>query len=225
MNSKIFSWILKSVLVLLICVLAIATTRSIMRPQKFKTIYENRLEIVKQRLIAIRTIQNVYKNEHKTYATSIDSLVDFVNNGTVTIQRSQGFVPENMTEEEALKQGLIKREEVKVSVKSKVLDQDSTVNLDNFQYIPYTNKEKFNIESGVIKGKNFDVPTYRIIVTKDVLFENMDNDIQTNTTNVFKKLWNQLLYSGLSEETIEKNKYKDVIMGSLTEAHTNGNWE
>ena len=226
MNSKIFPWILKGILILLICFFAIATVRSIMRPQKFKMIYDNRLALAKQRLITIRTIQNVYRNEFKKYATSVDTLVDFIEHGMITIVSNQGFIPEGMGEEEALKKGLIKREMIKVTAKSKVLDQDSTLVLDNFQYVPLTNnKLKFVIKTASIKGKNFEVPTYCITVSKEDLLRTMDRDIHGNSHNSLVRLWNKIIYSNLSEETSEINKYKDVIMGSLTEAHTNGNWE
>ena len=53
----------------------------------------------------------------------------------------------------------------------------------------------------------------------------MDRSIQPENANVFVKLWNKLFYTGLAEETQYKSQYKDIWMGSLTEASTTGSWE
>jgi hypothetical protein len=55
-------------LAILVVVLAIFAARSIMRPEKFRTVYELRKEANVQNLLAIRSAQAVYKNVNKVYA-------------------------------------------------------------------------------------------------------------------------------------------------------------
>ena len=57
---------------IVVVILAIFAARSIMRPEKFKTVYEIRKEANVQNLLAIRSAQAVYKNVHKVYADDID---------------------------------------------------------------------------------------------------------------------------------------------------------
>ena len=95
-------------------ILAIFAARSIMRPEKFKTVYQLRKEANVQNLLAIRSAQAVYKNVHKVYADDIDKLVDFVNNGTVMIEKNVGNFPDTMSEAQAFKLGLIHKEIVEV---------------------------------------------------------------------------------------------------------------
>ena len=88
-------------LAVVVVILAIFAARSIMRPEKFKTVYQLRKEANVQNLLAIRSAQAVYKNVHKVYADDIDKLVDFVNNGTVMIEKNVGNFPDTMSEAEA----------------------------------------------------------------------------------------------------------------------------
>lgn len=221
MKIKTFFQILLVVLVVIFAVLAF---RSIMRPEKFKLVYESRQTEIVNRLIAIRNIEAVYKNEYKTYASDIDSLVDFVENGHVTIIKNIGNIPEGMTETEAYKQGLLRKEEVQIPAKDKILETAPDIKLDNFQYIPFANK-KFTIETGNISSKTYEIPVYRIVVPLDDVLANLQESFQPSDVNPLKKFVNYLFYNGLAEETQYRSQYKDIIMGSLEEASTTGNWE
>ena len=74
-------------LVIAVVFLAIFAARSIMRPEKFKNVYEARKTANVNNLLTIRSAQAIYKNVHKKYASTMDSLVDFVNNGMVEIEK------------------------------------------------------------------------------------------------------------------------------------------
>ena len=212
-------------LVLLVVFFAVLAMRSIMRPERFKTVYTLRHDEIVNRLTSIRTIQTVYKNETKRFAGSVDELVDFVENGTIVIVKNTGEIPEDMTEEQAFKAGLLKKEEVQIPAKNKILELDPNVMLKDFQYIPFTDKKKFSIDTASISSATYSIPVYRIEVPIDDILANMDRSIQPENANVFVKLWNKLFYTGLAEETPYKSQYKDMWMGSLTEASTTGSWE
>lgn len=212
-------------LVVLVVFFAVLAMRCIMRPERYRAIYELRHDAIVARLTAIRTIQTVYKNENKCYASSVDELVDFVENGSIKIVKNIGEIPENMTEEEAYKAGLLKKEEVKLPAKEKIMEIAPDIVLKDFQYIPFADKKKFSIDTASISSATYRIPVYRIEVPIDDILINMDRSIQPENAGFFQKVWSVLFYGNLDEETQYKSQYKDIWMGSLTEASSNGSWE
>jgi len=216
-------------LAIVVVVLAIFAARSIMRPEKFKTVYEFRKEANVQNLLAIRSAQAVYKSVHKVYADDIDKLVDFVNNGTVQIEKNVGDFPDTMSEAQAFKLGLIHKEFVEVPAIEKILAIDQKIpkeNFKNFQYIPFSNKEKkYEIQTDSLSSKTYTIPVYRIEVSLDDLLCNMEKSITPENAGVLTRLWNKIFYNDLSSENQYRSQYESIYMGSLTEASTAGSWE
>jgi len=214
---------------IVVVILAIFAARSIMRPEKFKTVYEIRKEANVQNLLAIRSAQAVYKNVHKVYADDIDKLVDFVNNGTVQIEKNVGNFPDTMSEAEAFKLGLIHKEVVDVPAIEKILDIDHKVpaeNFKNFQYIPFSNKEmKYEIQTDSLSSKTYTISVFRIDVDLDKLLCNMEKSITPDNAGFLTRLWNRIFYNDLANEKQYRSQYEGIYMGSLTEASTAGSWE
>lgn len=214
---------------IVVVVLAIFAARSIMRPEKFKSVYQLRKEANVQNLMAIRSAQAVYKNVNKVYADNIDKLVDFVNNGTVQIEKNVGNFPDTMSEAQAFKLGLIHKEIVTVPAIEKIMDIDHKIpkeSFKHFQYIPFSNKEKkYEIQTDSIASKTYTIPVYRIDVPLDDILINMDKSITPENAGPLSKLWNKIFYSNLAEEDQYKSLYEPLYMGSLTEASTAGSWE
>ncbi|MFT6718834.1 MAG: hypothetical protein ACJAY8_001232 [Sphingobacteriales bacterium] len=73
-----------------------------------------------QGLKDVRTAQLAFKDQYGVYCPEMDSLVDFVKNGTMTIIRAEGMVPDTLTEVEALAMGIITRDTLAVSVEENV---------------------------------------------------------------------------------------------------------
>lgn len=218
----------RCLLIVVILVLAVMVMRSIMRPEKFRSVYNERCELIKEKLITIRDVQAVYKNEKKTYLADADSLADFVENGKVSIIKNVGDIPEGMSENDALKAGLLHKETVEIGAKEKVMETDATrkpENFKNLQYVLGTNGPKFNIQTGSIASKTYEIPVYMIVVPLDDILADMDKSITPENASALTRFVNKIFYNGLSEETQYRSQYKDMIMGSLTEASTSGNWE
>ena len=215
-------------LVIAVVFLAIFAARSIMRPEKFKNVYEARKTANVNNLLTIRSAQAIYKNVHKKYASTMDSLVDFVNNGTVEIEKNVGNFPDSMSEAEAFKLGLIHKEVVKVPALSKMLELDKNLTKEsfkNFQYIPFSDKKQYEVQVGSIASKTYEVPVYRIDVPLDDVLVNMDKSITPENAGLLKRLWNKIFYNNLADEKQYRDQYEDMYMGSLTEASTAGSWE
>ena len=215
------------VLVILVVFLAILAFRSIMRPEKFRLVYELRKSEIRNRLTTIRVAQAVYKSEYQMFATHIDTLVNFVNNGMVTVVKNVGTIPENMSEADAFKAGLIKKEVSHIPAKDKILETDPLLAtyIKDFQFIPFNDGKKFEIQSGTLKSSSYNVPVYKIEVPLDEILANMDESIIPENMGLFKSALSRLIYNGLSEEKQYKKLYKDMYMGSLIEASTAGSWE
>lgn len=218
----------RCLMVVVVLVLAIMVMRSIMRPEKFRNVYNERCEMIKEKLITIRDVQAVYKNENKKFFADADSLADFALNGKVSIIKNVGEIPEGMSEKDALKAGLLSKETVEISAMEKVMETDASrkpENFNNLQYVLHSNGPKFNIQTGSIASKTYEIPVYMIVVPLDDILADMDKAITPDNASPFKKFINKILYNGLSEETQYRSQYKDMVMGSLTEASTSGNWE
>lgn len=218
----------RCLMVVVVLVLAIMVMRSIMRPEKFRNVYNERCELIKEKLITIRDVQAVYKNENKTYFADADSLADFALNGKVSIIKNVGDIPEGMSEKDALKAGLLRKETVEISAMEKVMETDASrkpENFNNLQYVLHSNGPKFNIQTGSIASKTYEIPVYMIVVPLDDILADMDKAITPENASPFVKFFNKIFYNGLAEETQYRSQYKDMVMGSLTEASTSGNWE
>ena len=118
--------LLSILLIVVVVVLAIFAARSIMRPEKFRQVYELRKSANVTNLTTIRSAQAIYKNVYKKYASSMDSLVDFVKNGTVKIEKNVGSFPDTMSEAQAFKLGLIHKEVSRTSSTSRSATRNST---------------------------------------------------------------------------------------------------
>lgn len=220
--------LLSILMIVVVVFLAIFAARSIMRPEKFRQVYELRKEANVANLTTIRCAEAIYKNVHKKYTDNIDSLVDFVKNGTVQIEKNVGSFPDTMSEAEAFKLGLIHKETVDIPAIEKMLELDKNItreNFKNFQYIPCSDKKKYTIQTGSIASKTYEIPVYRIDVPADDILLNMERTITPEGSGAFKKLWNKIFFNKLSSEKQYRDLYGDMYMGSLTEASTAGSWE
>ena len=217
------------VLVIIILFLTFMIFRSIMRPGKFKSVYEQREDRIVECLEIIRNAQNVYKQETGKVSGDIDELYDFVQNGTITVEQTKMLkeVPKNMSEEDAFAQGYLEKSVVKIPAKRRMMENDKNLvesSLKNFNYIAETGN-KFKIDTASVESAGVIIPVYRIYLTVDDILANMQQTIIPENSSAIAKFWNKLLYSGLEEETQYRVQYRDIWMGALDNASVSGSWE
>lgn len=215
-------------LVIIALVLSVLAFRSIMRPEKFKMVYNERQTEIKNRLTTLRAAQQIYKLENKVFADNIDDLVEFANNGSITIVKLAGSIPEGMSESDAFKKGFITKTESKYPASKKILETDLNVkpaNLKNFQFIPDTDGKKFTIQTSILKSATYEIGVYKVEVPLDDVLANMQRSISPKGSGAFIKTLNFIMYNGLENEMQYRNLYKPMWVGSLTEASTTGSWE
>ncbi len=199
---------IKRIVILLIpinIILAYYVFNSIKSEMDFQKIAKERIDENIQKLKDLRQIQIGFKKAYNRYANNFDELLTFLNNDSLPIIKSIGERPDTLSDQEALKLGIISRDTSYVLAKQSIFDKNYQKNRDNrFQLImselhliPNTEYE-YNINAGSIeKGK--------VLVQ---VFE-----ISTEYEKIL---------SGLTGKNIDKNKVLKV--GSMSEVSLNGNW-
>ncbi len=212
-------------LILVILVLIVCIYRSLSRPEKFNQVYEARKAEVIHKLTDIRTLQTFYKNEKGSYAGSFEQLKDFWENGKMHVVVKEGNVPDSMTEAQAIKLKLVKRDTVVLQAKDEMIKSLPNLDIQTFDLVPYSGNEQFLIAADTLLTGNIPVQVFEVKALRSQYMKDLDND-----PRVKKAFLGKLLYGNLQKQFLGPNyDYKDnvidLILGSLTEASTNGNWQ
>lgn len=216
--------LIQALLILAVAVLSVYIYRSIMRPEKYRIITEERKAIVVEQMKDIRTAQIAYKTAKGLYANDFDQLITFLTEGKMPIVVKTGTVPDDLTEKQAIQKGIVKRDTLFVDAFKEVFKDKPNINVKRLAFIPFAGDQKFEMKSDTIEKGRIKVAVFQVIAPKKAYLSGIDKEIKENSKG-FASFMNSILYSDL-EKQFEKNpKYFDLIMGSLTEPSTDGNWE
>lgn len=209
--------VIQILLVLVIVFLGYKVYTSISTPIDFQKEQNLRSDAVVESLKNIRKAQLAFKEVNGKFTASWDSLVTFTKSGTLPLVRKIGSLTDaqlesGMTEAEALKQGIIIRDTVRVAVKDSLFGKE--FNVDRLPYIPYTKDEKFFLGTNVITTGSG---------VKVYVFEARAHNNQF--LSELKETFGQEIVN-LNEKRRVDGKYPGLKVGSLTETNNNaGNWE
>lgn len=205
------------ILAVLIAILAFWVYNSIQQPIRFQEHYDIRQKAVIKRLSTIRSAQMAYLTVKGQYTGSFDTLVTFIKTEKIPLIKMEGSISDSlleagMTEVEALKKGIIKRDTFYVSVRDSLFK--GWRNLDSLRYVPTVKDgSKFELAAGSIvtnAGLGVKVQVFECKVSNDVFLKGLD----------------ALEIGALNDKTIKIEKYPGLKVGSLTETNNNaGNWE
>ena len=154
--KKIFTFL---ILPLAIVGLVYAIWQSVQEPVQFQKDQKARETIAIQRLKDIRDLQDAFKGKFGHFTASIDSLVDFYNNGQVTIKKQIGSMDDSaaVANTEALKKknrkitneqlleyyekgmNLVLSIDVNIPVKDTLLKREG-FKVEDLKVIPFSNK-------------------------------------------------------------------------------------
>ncbi len=196
-------------------VLAVVLYNCIMRPVKFDNEYNRRSDEVIVKLKDIRTIQETYKLAKGEFCGDFDSLMLFMEEGKVPMVRKTGTLPDDMTEAEALKQGILKRDTTYVNPTEKLYEENKLLTpkgqLSDLRYIPYSEggKQQFSIEAKKISKSGIEVSVFLVTAPIESYTFGMDRQDVINR----------------KAELEDKNKYTGWKVGDLEQPITDGNWE
>ena len=204
--------------------LAITLYMSIMKPVKFDNEYNKRRDACAEKLKAIRTLEEAYKNTYGCYTGSFDTLFNRLMNedSLKVVNKNINYdkIPEDveideMTEADQIKAGYVTRiteyvnpiENLRKSGKFNLTDEE----ILNLRYVPYPRDQKneFDLKSGFIEKSGYQLPVFQCLVNMDVLLSDLDEQL------VINKL----------AELVQNNRFPGWKVGDLTEAITDGNFE
>ncbi len=205
------------VLAVAIIVLGYLLWESIQKPIRFNK-EKDRIEMATiQRLKDIRTAQLAFRSEHRRFTGDFDSLIIFVKTDSFTVVQAIGSVPDSMIEEmgrkkaelQALKEGLISRDTIRLSVKDSLFKANYPI--DSLKFAPYTQGYKFELGAGVLAtGSKVTIRVFEAKVPYDILLAGLDRQLIINYKEMREKI----------------TGYPGLKVGSLEEATNNaGNWE
>ena len=204
---------LKILLAVAVVLLAYMCYRSVMGPIEFDKTREQRENLIKARLIDIRKAQIEYKNIHKVHAANFDELSKFLKDEKLPFLIKEGVLTDEqlekgMTEQEAVKKGLIRRDTVWVTAVDTLFG--SGYNVDDMRNVPGANVQ-FSMDTATLtSGSGYTVKVLQCGVLYDDYLGDLDK---------------QLVYN-LKDKAEKMNKYQGLRVGSIEEINNNaGNWE
>ena len=204
---------LKILLAVAVVLLAHMCYRSIMGPIEFKDERDRRENLIKARLIDIRKAQIEYKNIHKVHAANFDELSKFLKDEKLPFLIKEGVLTDEqlekgMTEKEAVKKGLIRRDTVWVTAVDTLFGKG--YNVDDLRNVPGANVQ-FTMDTATLtSGSGYTVKVFQC----GVLYDDYLGDL--NKQEVYN----------LKDKASKMGKYAGLRVGSVEEINNNaGNWE
>lgn len=179
-------------------VMAYKTYTGINNQIEFGNTLAEREKVVKEKLMDIRALQLTYFEKKNKYCNDFEDLITFAKKDSVQIVKYLVNKDDTAAVNAARKKGLPLEEMDYVSVMEKALN-NKKINIEELGIVPFT-KDTFEINAGVIdkNGRNvhvFEVKTSKLAFVKEL------------TT---------------LPKNFDKSKY--LILGSMSEPTTEGNW-
>lgn len=210
--KKAITIIIQIALLAVIVLFAFLIVKGIQKPIDFEQEKEARFEQVINRLKDIRTAQVEYKKQYGAYTPSFDSLIYFIETESMPVVRKEGFVPDTLTEKEAVELGIVTRDTIYIPYMD-TLFKNKSYEMKDLGHIPVGTKAAFKMDTAtVMTGSKVEVKVFEAKVSTWDILDGMDEQLIINYNSDKYKL-------DEGEEPVLK-------VGSLTEATNNaGNWE
>lgn len=185
---------------------------SISGPIRFNKVKNQRYAKVINRMKDIRTAQIAHKDVTGVYANNFDSLVKFIDEGifTLTEKRDSSYMEYDRTYRiDMLREVIVVDTLGYVPVKDSLFKD--TDRFRNMAFIPIEGIEDstFQIKAEVINKNGYKVPVFEVKIAKNVVLFDQDDD--------FIKQENETV-------SVDGVNGPEIILGSLTNVSTNGNW-
>ena len=229
---KVFTY-----LILPVCIVGLtyALVSSIKEPVDFNKHKDYRQEVAVQRLKDIRDLQVAFKNVNHRYASTIDSLILFYNEGQMNITLQVGSKDDSlaMAHTDQIKKkfrnlkgdklnqklhelylagepNLVFQVNSKIAVKDTLFNHRENFVVDSLAYIPFSGGDLVIMESTIKKVSGVNVPLFEAKMPYKSLLKGLDNQLRIN----------------LDAAQEDKGHYKGLMVGSIDAPNNNaGNWE
>ena len=184
---------------------------SINGPINFNNTKNERYAKVINKLKLIRKAQIAHKDVNGIYSNNFDSLVKFIDNGIFTLieKRDSSYMEYDLTYRiDMLREIVVVDTLGFVPVKDSLFKNSNAYK--NFSNVPVDGIEaKFDINAEIIDKNGYRVPVFEVKVAKDVILFDQNKD---------------LLKTENETVSVDGVNGPAIILGSLTEVSTNGNW-
>ena len=184
---------------------------SINGPINFNKTKNERYALVINKLKLIRKAQIAHKDVKGTYSNNFDSLTKFIDNGIFTLieKRDSSYMEYDRTYRiDMLREVVVVDTLGFVPVKDSLFKNSNAY--QNFAYVPIEGIDaKFDINAKIIDKNGYRVPVFEVKVDKDVILHDQNKDLL--------KFENETI-------SVDGVNGPAIILGSLTEVSTNGNW-
>lgn len=229
--KKSIQVIIEIVLALVCVFLAFQIVGSINKPVKFNKQKAYRESVGVQRLKDIRSLQVAYKSVNGKFTSTVDSLIDFYNNGNMTVLLQIGSMDDSsavahtnaikkrnrkITPEQLLKlyregdHNLVFSIESKIPVKDTLFKGRTDFALDSLKLIPFSGGEMVEMDAVIKMVSGVPVPLFEARMPYKLLLKGLDNQLRIN----------------LDADQRDKNRFEGLQVGSISAPNNNaGNWE
>ena len=184
---------------------------SINGPINFNKKKNERYALVINKLKLIRKAQIAHKDVNGVFSNNFDSLVKFIDTGIFTLieKRDSSYMEYDRTYRiDMLREVVVIDTLGFVPVKDSLFKNSNAYK--NFADVPVEGVEaKFDINADIIDKNGYRVPVFEVKVAKDVILFDQDKDLI--------KIENETV-------SVDGVNGPSIILGSLTEVSTNGNW-
>ena len=203
--------IIKSILWVLIIVFAYKVYGSINGPIEFNKVKNERYLKVIDKLKDIRNAQIAFKSVNGIYSDNFDSLISFIDTAQYTLiqKRESSFLEYDRTFRiDMLREVVVIDTLGFASVKDSLFGNSNRYK--NMASIPIDGvDENFKIKSDVIDKNGYNVPVFEVRVSKDVVLFDQNRDLLKQEKGLM---------------SVDGVNGPDIVLGSLSEVSTNGNW-
>ena len=184
---------------------------SINGPINFNKKKNERYALVINKLKLIRKAQIAHKDVNGVFSNNFDSLVKFIDTGIFTLieKRDSSYMEYDRTYRiDMLREVIVIDTLGFVPVKDSLFKNSNAYK--NFADVPVEGIEaKFDINADIIDKNGYRAPVFEVKVAKDVILFDQDKDLI--------KIENETV-------SVDGVNGPSIILGSLTEVSTNGNW-
>jgi hypothetical protein len=194
---------IQAVLILLAAFIAYMIYDSIESKIELEKEITHRTEVVIDHMEHIKDAQIAFKKNKGYYARDFRQLTHFLENDSLVIVKAIGEVPDSLIGQEALaiEMGIIVRDTSLIPVKDNMfIGEDFDKIIKSMSTIPFSDGKQFEINAGEVEKGKQKIKVFEVKASFKDIFNGMD----------------------VKNEGVDLDDF--MILGSMTDPTTNGNW-
>ncbi|MDC3064124.1 hypothetical protein OA097_00320 [bacterium] len=185
---------------------------SINGPIKFNEVKNKRYADVINRLKTIRKAQIAHKDVKGVFSNNFDSLIKFIDEGIFTLieKRDSSYLEyDRIYRIDMLREVIVVDTLGTVSVKDSLFKQNEEYKKMAFIPVEGVEDSIFEIKSMIIDKNGYKVPVFEVKVSKNIVLFDQNKDLLKQENETI---------------SVDGVNGPEIILGSLTNVSTNGNW-